>query len=694
MKFSYNWLKEIARFKETPSALAEFLTLNAFEVESIEKVGSDHVLDVNILPNRVADAASHVGMAREIAALKHIRIKNHELRIKEHDAQKTSAYLRINIENPKDCPRYTARVMKGVRVKESPAWLRSRLQVCGLQPINNLVDAANYVMLELGQPLHVFDFEKLSGAVSRETRSTRDTTRAIVVRRAKKGERITTLDDKTYDLTPEILVITDQEKPIAIAGVKGGKDSGVSENTTTVILESANFSPALIHRASQKLNLRTDASYRFSHGLDPNQTEAAVDLLAALIQEIAGGTILKGRVDAYQKKIRPQRVLYHPSYAERLIGITMLEKFQQRALARIGCSIKTGQKQWIVTPPTVRMDLAIEEDLVEEVARQYGLERIPAILPPSSPPAERNDAVFYREAIRDLLVGAGFTDAYCYAFASERELAAFDISPNDAIPVQNPTAPEAAYLTPGSLIKYVAATNENLKHRDLVRLFGFAKSFQKPDMGREREDLVIALAEKKGNGVDAFYQLKGAVDHMLESLGISDHWYDGADPSGHAHRKSEVFHPYRAAGIKIGNANIGVIGEIHPAALERIKSKSRICAAEINFERLLPLLRNEQEFRPIGKFPAITRDIAIVVPAHTRVLDVQNVIEPAGGNILVDVDLFDDYQDATLREREERSLAFHLVFQSPDRTLTDAEADKFLHAATTALEEQGWTVRN
>ncbi len=696
MKFSCNWLKEIARFKENPSALAEFLTLNAFEVEGVEKTGSDWAIDISgkTIGPRMADAGSHVGLGGEIAALKGTRIKHQRSNVREDGTQKAPARFRLIVESADDCPRYTARVMKGVRMGESPAWLRARLETCGLQPINNLVDAANYVMLEVGQPLHVFDFEKLSTADEKEAQSTKDTARTIVVRRAKKGERITTLDDKIYDLTPEILVIGDQEKPIAIAGVKGGKDSGVSRNTTTVILESANFSPALIHRASQELNLRTDASYRFSHGLDPNQTEAAVDRLAALIQQLAGGTILKGRVDAYPKKFKPQRVLYRPSYAERLIGTTIPKEFQQQALERIGCSIKTGPKQWIVTPPTVRMDLAIEEDLVEEIARQYGLKQIPAILPPSSPPAERNDAVFYREIMRDILVGTGFTEAHLYAFTGERELAVFGLTADDAIPVENPTAPETAYLTPRALIKYVAAADENLKHRDVVRLFGFAKSFQKPMRGGERENLVIALAEKTGNGVNTFYQLKGTVDHMLESLGISDHWYDDAFESGIINHELGIFHPYRVAEVKVGTEKIGVIGEIHPVVLERFKAKSRIVAAEIDFEALMPLLRIEQEFRPIARFPAIVRDIAIVVPAHTRILDVQNTIESAGGNLLIDVDLFDDYTDATMREREERSLAFHLVFQSPDRTLTDTEADKLLDTVIKTLEDQRWTVRN
>ncbi|MDZ4299823.1 MAG: phenylalanine--tRNA ligase beta subunit-related protein, partial [Candidatus Sungbacteria bacterium] len=264
MKFSYAWLKDFTPFKETPKQLAEFLTMRAFEVESFEKKGSDTVLDIKLLPNRVADASGHLGMAHEIGALKELRIKNYELKIKEDVEQKTSNFLRVQIENPDDCPRYTARVMTGIRVGPSPAWLRERLEACGLQSINNIVDATNYVMLELGQPLHAFDFDRIDNTASGK--------KNIIIRHAQKGEMIETLDKKTYELTPEVLLITDGEHPLAVAGVKGGITSGIGETTRTIVLESANFNPLIVRSTSQLLRLKTDASYRFEHGMDPNET--------------------------------------------------------------------------------------------------------------------------------------------------------------------------------------------------------------------------------------------------------------------------------------------------------------------------------------------------------------------------------------------------------------------------------------
>ena len=277
MKFSYNWLKELVPFKESPKELAEFLTMRAFEVESMEKKGSDTVLDVKLLPNRVTDTSGHTGLAREIAALKNLKVKSSKFKQVSKSKVQARDFLRVKIENPDDCLRYTARVMTDVCVGPSPKWLRERLEVCGLQSINNIVDATNYVMLELGQPLHAFDYEKLGSGGSQK--------KSIVIRRAKKGEKIETLDKKIYELTPEVLLITDGKHPLAIAGIKGGMASGIGENTHIIVLESANFDPMRVRIASQLLRLKTDASYRFEHGMDPNETMQAVDRLAELFRD-------------------------------------------------------------------------------------------------------------------------------------------------------------------------------------------------------------------------------------------------------------------------------------------------------------------------------------------------------------------------------------------------------------------------
>ena len=528
MKFSYNWLKELAGFKDSPRELAEFLTLRVFEVEGVKKTGSDWTLDIKLLPNRIADASGHIGMAQEIASLKNTRIKDQESRITEDRKQKTSELIRIKIENPEDCPRYTARVMTDVKVGPSPAWMRERLEVCGLQSINNIVDAANYVMLETGQPLHVFDMQKLT--------SKNEQVKTIIMRRAKKGETMPALDDKTYELNAEMLVIADEKNSLAIAGIKGGSASGVSATTHTIILESANFDPVRIRLSSQALGLRTDASLRFEHGMDPNQTAVAVDRLAQLIRQVAGGIIFKGVAEAYPRKSKPVKILFRPEYAERLIGTSIPLSFSKDAFRRLGWNTVQKKSEFIVMPPTNRRDIAIEEDIVEEVARLYDYKNVAAVMPKAAlSSTTRNDELFWEERVRDILTGAGFMENMLYEFTGDKELAAFGVGKENLLQLQNPPNPETKYLVPRTLIKYISSVAENLRDEDSVSIFGIAKSFTLPQGERrkanpadERKELILALAKKGAGGEEEFYLLKGAVDQMLESLGISDHWYDDA----------------------------------------------------------------------------------------------------------------------------------------------------------------------
>lgn len=700
MKFSYNWLKQLVPFKDSPKALAEFLTMRVFEVESLEKRASDTVLDIKLLPNRIANASGHVGMAREIASLKDVRLsgqdkKNNYSKIKEDAKQKTSDLLSVQIENPDDCIRYTARIMTDVHVGPSPKWLQDRLEICGLQSINNIVDATNYTMLELGQPLHAFDWEKLNTEEKK--------TKTIVVRRAKKGEAIETLDKKTYALTPDVLLITDGNNPLAIAGIKGGAASGITERTHTIILESANFDPGRVRTASQFLRLKTDASYRFEHGMDPNETAQAVDQLAQLIQELAHGKIASGVLDVYPKKITAPKILFSVSDANCLLGIKLDRTFYQKVFARIGCTATPKNSDTLfVTPPTIRRDLAIPEDLIEEAGRMLGYENIPSHLPEFAViPTERNNEHYWEDQIRDFAIGAGFTESMLYAFTSERELAQFFIDPATAPELENPLNPETKYLVPRVLIKYITSAIENLRNFDTVKIFGIGKSFRALPKGRrqkanaidERKDLIFVLAAKGTAGEREFYELKGVLARMLEQLGIDNYWYDDALTSTeHAHA-AKLFHPYRVAQIKIGDEQIGMIGEIHPAILDNLKSRARVVALEINFDRLWKHAEDEAEFRPIGKYPAVIRDIAVVVTENTKTEAIQNIIERTAGELLTDTDLFDYFQDEKMRRANIKNLAFHLVFQSPDRTLTDTEIEKLVTKIVSALEANNWEVR-
>lgn len=703
MKFSYNWLKELTGFKDTPEELAEFLTLRAFEVESIEKHAGDFTLDVKILPNRIPDASGHIGLAKEIAALKNLELKtkNDELKTAGR-GRPAKEILQVKVEVAHDCPRYTARIINNIGIKPSPAWLKHRLEICGVQSINNVVDAANYVMLETGQPLHIFDYDRLAAKNKK--------TKTIIVRRAKKGEKIPALDGETYELKPEILVIADENEPIAIAGIKGGAHSGVSENTKTIILEAASFAPALIRKGSQLLNLKTDASYRFEHGLDPNLTEAAIGRLAELIIKIAGGEAAAGDIDEYPKKTMPRHLALRAEYVNRLAGTSFPPIMLEAALKRLGYNYqKRRTGEYHIETPTIRRDLEREEDLIEEIVRMWGYEKIP-----STPPAiamaatKEHEERFWERRIKSFFVGTGFTEVFRYIFTGEQEIKIFNINPNSLIEVVNPLAPEYRFLTNTPLASFVKATKENEAHSPAIRIFGITKSFSKAtarasSLSRrksglingveEKKRLVLVWSEKSESSEEVFFRLKGSVDELFESLGLTEYWYDDEIEPKAENEEPRMFHPYRVAEIKIDNEKIGILGELHPVIRKTLKIKNVVTAAEIDSEKLIMLAEKEAEYAPVSRFPAIVRDVALVVPEEEKTETITNIIENAGGELLTDTDLFDYFQDEAMRGARKKSLAFHLVFQSKTRTLTDKEIDGLVKKIMAVLEKEGWVVR-
>ncbi|KKS38200.1 MAG: phenylalanine--tRNA ligase subunit beta [Candidatus Sungbacteria bacterium RIFCSPLOWO2_12_FULL_41_11] len=715
MKFSYNWLKEFVSFKESPEKLAELLTLKSFEVESVEKAGGDWLLNIALLPNRIPDASGHMGLAREISAVTGAKLKNDAFGVKKYSTGLIRQFLDVKVENSQDCPRYMALMIDGVKVKESPAWLKQRMELCGLQPINNLVDAANYTMLETGQPLHVFDYSKLDNKegqkyenpnhksqIPNKSQTQNPKNKKIVVRKAKKGEKLLCLDDKEYELNPETLVIADSEKPVAIAGIKGGKESGINSETRTIVLEAANFNPILIRSGSKSLNLKTDASYRFEHGLDPNLTDFAIRRLADLILRLSGENA-KGIIDVYPQKTLPLKLLFHLEYADRLIGIQIPPQFYKNALLSLGINLEEKNKtDFIVEIPTMRRDLIIEEDVIEEAARLYGYEKMPAILPgiPLFPP-EENAELFWENKIKNNLLGFGFNESFIYEFTGDKELAGFEEPAKDYLELENPTSPETKYLTARPLIKYIQQVSENLKNFDSTRVFGVAKAFIKDPVSRwrpglnggcERKQLILTIAQKGSKGEEEFYELKGVIDDTLESLGIAEYWYKDENCQFPI-SNFQLFHPYRKTEIYIGNQAIGILGEIHPVVAKNIKSKARIVAAEIDFSSLWQLAEKEAEYKPISKYPAIIRDIAIIVPFNIKTESILNVIENTGGEFLTDIDLFDYFYDEKMKNKSQKSLAFHLRFESKEKTLKDEEIDEIMRKIIDDVDKKGWIVR-
>ena len=683
MKFSYNWFKEYLPKIPKPEKLAEFLTLHSFEVKEVIRKGGDFVLDIDVLPNRGPDCFSHIGIARECSALTNFKFQISNSKLKEDKNSKAKDFVKVEVKNKEACPRYTARVVTDVKVDPSPKWMQKRLRVCGLRPINNIVDIANYVMLETGQPLHAFNEEKLSN-------------KKIVVRFARKGEKIITLDGEKYDFDGNILVIADVKKPVAIAGIKGGRDPGIDKKTKIVVIESANFNPQVIRRGSQRLNLKTDASLRFEHGIDPNLTEIAINRASYLIQKIAGGKVAQGIVDVYPKKVFPKQIRLDLYYVWKLLGVEISRNTVLNILKSLQIKTKSEKSNILVCEiPTFRRDLVIPEDVIEEIGRVAGYEKLPATFPQVSLiPPKKNLERFWEEIAKNSLKEAGFSETYNYSFIGEglREIFGYN-KEKELIEIENPVSEEYKYLRPSLIPNLLKNTSLNLRNFDDFGIFELGKIFfRNKKQIREKRMLTGLIAKKGSQGSEDFYKMKGVIDSLVTKMGISNVWYDEWKISPEE-SKISLWDLKRAAEIKVDQKEIGFLGAISPKVLSAMKIKNPVFVFDLNFDLLSQLAVEEHEFRPLSRYPAAIRDLAVLVPRAVKVEEVLNLIEQAGGILVRDVDLFDMYEGEELPGGK-KNLAFRIVYQAEDRTLESREIEKIHQNIIKNLEKNiNWEVR-
>jgi phenylalanyl-tRNA synthetase beta chain len=689
MNFSYNWLQSFFKGQlPKPEKLAEILTMSSFEVikvypvksaeggakqfNRVKKSGKDFILDIDVLPNRAPDCFSHLGIARECAALLGYKLQFTGYRLQEDKKLKANDFIKIEVKNKKACPRYTARIIADVKVGVSPKWLKERLKVCGLQSINNIVDAANYMMLETGQPLHAFDAEKILG-------------RKIIIRKAKEGEKISALDGKKYELGDDMLVIADSKNALAIAGIKGGKKAEIDRNTKTIVLESANFDSITIAKTSKKLNLMTDASLRFEHGIDLNLTEIAVNKVANLISKIAKGKIAKGLIDFYPKRTLSKKINLDLSYVERLIGTKIPEKEIISIFKKLGFKIRKIKSQLIeVNIPTFRLDIVLPEDLIEEIARIYGYQKVPSISPMVALiPPKRNLDIFWEDMVKNILKDMGFSEVYNYSFISKKEVEIFNFK--NLIEIDNPLSSDYQYLRPSLIPNLFKNVGDNFRYFNDIRIFELGKIFKK-EKNKEKRMLTGLMTG------DKFFEVKGVVDLLFNKLGIAKVWYDEFKPTPEE-SKISCWVQKKCAEIKVNQEEIGFLGEISPKIMGKLKITNKVVAFDLDFEKLSQLASEEHEFRPISAYPAAIQDIAVLVPRDVSVEDVLNKIEITGGKLVRDVDLFDIYEGEELPEGK-KNLAFHIIYQAEDRTLSSKEIDKIHKKIISALEENSeWQVR-
>jgi len=679
MKFSYKFLESFFDKKIIPpKKLAELLTMHSFEVSEVEKIGKDWLLDIEVLPNRAGDCFSHLGIAREISVLTGIPLKKEYLKkvrfTKEFGG--IEGFFGLKIKHKWACPRYSAGVIKGLKVKESPQWLKERLITCGQKPINNIVDATNYVMLETGQPLHAFDLEKIED-------------KKIIVRFAKEGERIITLDNREFALNSEVLVIADEKGPMAIAGIKGGKGPEIGKKTKDIVLEAAHFNPQLIRRASRQLNLRTDASVRFEHGVAPEFTEYALERAMDLIVKLAGGKMVKKIADFYPQKRIGKRVKLNLASLNSLIGIRIPEKTVKEILKRLGFSFRSAEKNKKILQievPFWRMDISIPQDITEEVARVYGYNRLPRVFPLSVlVPPERNFDIFWENKAKDILKEAGFFEVYNYSFVSEKEKKI--LKEADLFELENPISKEFKYLRKSLIAGLLKNVQQNQKNFSQIKIFELGKVFLK-EKGKVKEKRMLSGAIM-GN---AFYELKGVIDVLFNKMGVADPWYDEYQPTPEQ-SPLEIWQREKSAEIKVDNKEVGFLGQISPKMLKELKIEKEVALFQIDFDEFSKMVSEEKVYQPISRYPSAVRDIAVLTPRFTKVEEVLNKIETAGGALLVDVDLFDIYEGENLPEGK-KNLAFHLIFQAPDRTLSPKELNLLQDKIIKTLEENPeWEVR-
>ena len=669
MKFSYNWLQSYFQKKlPAPEKLAEILTLHFAEVEDVKKEGSDFVLNIDVRPNRAGDCFSHNGVAREISAILNLNLKSDKRKLIEDKKLRAKNFVDIVLLGRGPCARYTARVVSGIKIGPSPKWMQDRLISCGLRPINNVVDISNYVMLETGQPLHAFDAEKIAE-------------KRIIVRFAKLREKIITLDGSKIDLNDDILVIADSQSPLAIAGIKGGQGPEIDKNTKTVIIESANFNSQVIRRASKKIGLRTDASLRFEHGLDPNLTESAADRAAFLVRNIAGGKIAKGRVDVYPKEVLPKIIKLDQKYVKSLLGTEIPPERIKSILENLGFEMKGLN----VVVPTRRMDICLQEDLIEEIGRIFGYEKIPAVLPKTSLAIPKiNQDILWENIAKDALKEAVFNEIVNYSFVSQKEASFLGYKSGEMVEVSNPLSDEYQYLRPTLMAGLLKNLERNQKNFPQIKIFEMGKVFQPP-----KTEIKMITGLLSG---DKFYEAKGSIDLVLNRMGISEVWYDEYRTP---EQESKIFrfHPEKCAEIKIGEERVGFLGEISAKIINDYKICQKAVYFDIYFDKLIRLASEEHEYRPISKFPAAVRDIAVLVPSLVKVEEVLNKIEEAGGILVRDIDLFDIYEGENL-PGQKKNLAFHIIYQSEDKTLASTEIEEVHNKIINALEKMPeWQVR-
>jgi phenylalanyl-tRNA synthetase beta chain len=667
MKTTYNWLKDFVEIKLSPEALADKLTMAGLEVTSLEERDGDFVFEIEVTSNR-PDCLSVIGVAREVAAITHkkLRTPNSELRTPKSN----SLPFKIDIENKKDCPLYTARIISNVKVGPSPDWLRKRLESVGCRSVNNIVDITNYVLFTWGEPLHAFDLDKLKSP-------------AVFVRRAKPGEKITTIDAQPRALNEEILVIADSARPIAIAGVMGGQDTEVVWGTKNILLEAAVFNPVLVRRVRQALGVTSESSYRFERGVDSGAVEKAAQQAVRLMQGLAGGKCLAQKVVG-SGKAKAKTISLKSETVGKILGLKIAPPQIKKILNSLGFGVK-GKNNFSLEVPSHRPDVDSEIDLIEEIARVRGYESIPTTTSRITPQASCAETRPLVSFTKDILVALGLNEVITHSLISRGSLKGLDVNPGEIIEILNPLSREQEILRPTLLPGLIKCIAYNLNQKqERVDIFEIARVFSRAEGSGPKEGLSLGIAlcgmkarlseEGRIKEEASPLHLKGAIEALFERLGIEDYNFL-PDNQGNLC-------------VSVAREKIGAIIKLPGSVLDDFEIKNKqVFAAELCLDKAFAHARAKKRFRGLPRYPGISRDISLIISEGIPVKELMQAIREKAGPLLCEAEVTDYYKGKQIPHRH-RGLTISCLYRSEERTLAEAEINPLHSALLAVLQER------
>ncbi len=643
--------------------------------DAIELLGlHDTVVEYEVTSNRV-DCYSVIGIAREAAATFNKPFYAPEVKVTGND-EKAEDYVKVTVENTELCPRYCARVVKNVKIGPSPKWMQECLVSVGIRPINNLVDITNYVMEEYGQPMHAYDLDTIKG-------------QHIIVKCAQDGDEFVTLDGQTRKLDHDVLMINDEEGPVGIAGIMGGQNSMITDQVQTVLFEAACFDGTNIRLSSKRVGMRTDASGKFEKGLDPENARAAIDRACQLMEELGAGEVVGGCVDVYPNPVVERKVAFEPEKINALLGTDLTAEQMLEYLNRV--ELKLDPETNMIVVPTFRQDIFRTADIAEEVARFFGYDNIPTTLPKATTAGGVSFGERIEQIARDVAEMDGFSQGYCYSFESpkvfDKLLYAPDAPERQAIQILNPLGEDFSIMRTVSVNGLLVSLGNNYNHRNKsVKLYELGnvylpKRLPLTELPDERKQLTLCMYD-----AGDFFTMKGTIENFMERVGMKKKAV--YDPKAGI----PYLHPGRQAKIIYDGVEIGFLGELHPQVAKNYEIGTRAYVAVLDMPSIVPMCSFDYKYKGVAKFPAVSRDLSMVVPKEIMVGDIEKMIETRGGKLLESLQLFDVYEGNQI-DRGFKSVAYSVTFRAPDRTLSEDDITGVMKKILHGLESMGIVLR-